>query len=118
MGGFSKRFPNQKHSLRSQLLIDVSNARAHAVLGDWTKVSALVSPWINKPLDANQELPVRMKGELFLLAGEAGRKIGSASAEKWLIEAKAVFERNDVAESKRLMRAKRALGEIDQRSDS
>jgi eukaryotic-like serine/threonine-protein kinase len=107
------RFPLAKYSTRTRLLIDLSKARSFASLKRWSDVNATLADWVGKPLAPNQELPVYLKGELFLLAGEAAIETNLATVEKWLREASEVIERHHGLESDRLARVRKAMSQVE-----
>ena len=104
---FQARFPRQQHAALTRLSIDMSRARTFAALKRWTEVQASLSTWITDVLPQGQQIPVHMKGELLLLAGEAALSARAPDAARWLGEATAILQGNDVPSSARLERARR-----------
>jgi eukaryotic-like serine/threonine-protein kinase len=91
----------------SRLMSDVSKSRVLALLGHSDEVSLMLAPWLrSSPL---MEIPVPIHAEVLLLAGEAALKTGAPEASKLLRQASEMLRANELPDSPRLARAKRAL---------
>lgn len=106
---FHAKHPTLKMSLATQLSLDMSKARALVLLKRWHEADAMLATWVAKPLLPGQELPVSVKGELFLLAGEAAVGLRKPAAAKLLRDAEQVLHSVDIAGSERLIRARNAI---------
>ena len=109
---FQARFPLPKHSLLTQLKMDFSKARVFASLKRWSEVDAVLRDWSTKPLLPGQEIPIPLKGEMLLLAGEAAQKMGKLEARNLLTEANEILARMHVPTSAALARSKLLLGQL------
>lgn len=109
---FHSKFPMSRVSPATQLLIDMSKARTFAALKRWPEVDSTLRDWSSKPLLPGQELPVAVKGEMLLLAGEAAQKMGKSEARQLLIEANEILTRIHVPTSAALARSKVLLAQL------
>ncbi|MBL8309890.1 MAG: protein kinase [Burkholderiales bacterium] len=99
--GFESQYATAPIASAIRFGLDMSKVRAAAALKAWPRVVTLAQPWLQRASAGEVEIPQSARGELLLRAGEAGRQIGHPQASAWLRDAEAVFQRTDVASSRR-----------------
>jgi ATP/maltotriose-dependent transcriptional regulator MalT len=109
----SNRVAAEDKAPLSRLMSDVSKSRVLALLGHPGEVSQTLAPWLH-PLPPF-EIPVPIRAEVLLLAGEAALKTGSPDASKLLHQASEILRENELPDSPRLGRVKRALSASEKR---
>jgi hypothetical protein len=109
----SNRVAAEDKAPLSRLMSDVSKSRVLALLGHPGEVSQTLAPWLHP--SPPFEIPVPIRAEVLLLAGEAALKTGSPDASKLLHQASEILRENELPDSPRLGRVKRALSATERR---
>jgi len=109
LGEFQAKFPLARAAPLAQLTLDLGTARVYAAGERWPEVQSVLKTWLGRTLRPGEEIPLPLKAELLLLAGEAGLHTRATGTGEWLRDANTILERSHAPGSSRLLRAKRAL---------